>query len=151
MPGYGIEEEPAGLLTWEWAVERLAKSHNYWLSTTRPDGRPHAMPIWGVWLDDGFYFSSGKQSRKSRNLAANRECVISTESAAEAVIMEGKAEIVADRTTLQPFYRAYKAKYDWDMEQEPLVNEPVYRVSPRVVFGFTEEELTSDATRWTFD
>ena len=52
MPGYGIlaAEAGRGLLPWSWAAERLAKARTYWLATTRPDGRPHAMPVWGVWL-----------------------------------------------------------------------------------------------------
>ena len=90
MPGYGIlaADDGAGLLPWDWAVERLSGSHNYWLVTTRPDGRPHMMPLWGLWLDSTFYFSTGRQSRKGRNLAANSHCVVATEHADEAVIVE---------------------------------------------------------------
>jgi hypothetical protein len=51
FPGYGIAEEPAGMVSWRWAIERLADSRNYWISTTRRDGRPHAMPVWGVVAD----------------------------------------------------------------------------------------------------
>ena len=50
--GYGLSESEEGMLSWGWAVERLVAARNYWVSTTRPDGRPHAMPVWGVWLDD---------------------------------------------------------------------------------------------------
>ncbi|HEU4760074.1 MAG TPA: pyridoxamine 5'-phosphate oxidase family protein, partial [Dehalococcoidia bacterium] len=60
MPGYGISEDDEGLLPWAWAEERLAKSHNYWVATARPDGRPHAMPVWAVWLDDRLYFSTAR-------------------------------------------------------------------------------------------
>ena len=71
MPGYGILDADSGrgLLPWSWAVERLSKSRNYWIASTWPDGRPHCVPVWGVWLDDGFYFSSGERSRKARNPA----------------------------------------------------------------------------------
>src|SRR4030042_4377727 len=73
MPGYGILEADAGrgLLPWSWATERIAKSHNYWVATTSPDGRPHVMPGWGGWLDDGVYFSTGKNTRKGQTRAAN--------------------------------------------------------------------------------
>src|SRR5215813_2271687 len=86
MPDYGIlpPDEGAGLLPWEWAAEPLSVSHNYLLATTRPDGRPHVMPVWGLWLDGAFYFSAGRQSRKARNLIANPNCVVSTERADEA-------------------------------------------------------------------
>ena len=92
MPGYGISEGEEGLLPWSWAVERLEKSHNYWVMTVRPGGRPHAMPVWGVWLDGRYFFSTARTSRKAANLAANPNCVVGTESAAEAVILEGLAE-----------------------------------------------------------
>ena len=53
MPaGYGVPESDEGLLPWSWAVERLESARNYWFGTTRPDGRPHAMPAWAVWLDE---------------------------------------------------------------------------------------------------
>jgi len=109
------------------------------------------MPVWGLWLDGAFYFSTGRQSRKARNLRDNPHCVVSTEHAHEAVTVEGVAEEIADRASLKPFYETYKAKYNWDMEQEGFVNEPVYVVRPRVAFGIREHDFTSSATRWTFD
>ena len=71
MPGYGLPEHSKGLLPWKWAEQRLAKSHNYWISTVRPDGRPHTMVVWGLWLANVFYFSTGRDSRKTHNLKAN--------------------------------------------------------------------------------
>lgn len=153
MPGYGVldADDGEGLLPWDWAVERLSVSHNYWLATTRPDGRPHAMPVWGVWLDGALFFSAGRQSRKARNLKDNPHCVITTENSAEAVVVEGVAEEINDRASLKPFYEIYNAKYGWDLEQNEYVKEPVYVVRPRVVFGIRERDFTSSATRWTFD
>ncbi|MEI6136703.1 MAG: pyridoxamine 5'-phosphate oxidase family protein [Chloroflexota bacterium] len=47
----------------ERALARLRTAMNYWIATTRPDGRPHAAPVWGVWLDDGS--GSGPRDRRS--------------------------------------------------------------------------------------
>ena len=47
MSGYGVEEG-GELLPWAWALERLTRSHDYWVATSRPDGRPHVMPVWAV-------------------------------------------------------------------------------------------------------
>ena len=91
MPGYGLPEDNKGLLPWKWAEQRLTKSHNYWISTVRPDGRPHTMVVWGLWLANAFYFSTGRDSRKSHNLKANPNCVVCNELAHEAVIVEGVA------------------------------------------------------------
>jgi nitroimidazol reductase NimA-like FMN-containing flavoprotein (pyridoxamine 5'-phosphate oxidase superfamily) len=152
MPGYGIldAESGKGLLPWSWAVERLSKAHNYFIATTRKDGRPHVMPVWGVWLDEAFYFSTGKQSRKARNLADNPQCVICPENAEESVILEGIGEEISDAALYEKFAGAYEAKYHWNMEG---FAEPLYAVRPTVVFAFIEtgDQFSSTATRWTFD
>jgi len=152
MPGYGILEadKGKGLLPWSWATERLAKAHTYWVATTRSDARPHVMPAWGVWVDDGFCFSTGSQSRKARNLAGNPRCVISCEVDGAQIMVEGVAEIIIGSELNPRFAEAYGPKYEWNMEG---LNEPVYAVRPAVVFGFTtaDGEFTSTATRWSFD
>ncbi len=68
MPEYGLLDEKSGkgLLPWKWAQERLMKTPYYWVSTVRPDGRPHAMVVWGVWMKDVLYFSTGRKSRKAK-------------------------------------------------------------------------------------
>jgi hypothetical protein len=146
---YGIAGADAGdgLLPWTWAVGRLSKSRNYFLSTARRDRRPHVMPIWGVWLDDAFYFSTGKRSVKARNLRANPRCVVCPGDAGEAVILEGVARIIRSRPILKRFAQAYLKKYKWDVSK---MTEPVYAVRPRVVFGQIEKTFTRSATRWTF-
>jgi hypothetical protein len=150
MPGYGVPDADSGrgLRPWTWATERLSKAHNYWLATTRPDGRPHVMPLWGVWIDEAFCFSTGRSSRKARNLAANSSCVVCPERADEAVILEGVAEEVSDPSLLRQFVDAYKAKYDWEVDP----NEgPIYAVRPRVAFAFAEkDDFPGSATRWRF-
>ena len=151
MLGYGILDADSGrgLLPWSWAAERMAKSHNYWVATTRPDGRPHVMPVWGVWLDEGFYFSTGKNTRKAQNLAANPRCVVCGERADEAIIVEGVVEPVDDPAVYARFAEAYKAKYDWPVEQ---ATAPAYAVRPSVAFAFIEnaEDFAGSATRWRF-
>jgi pyridoxine/pyridoxamine 5'-phosphate oxidase len=150
MPGYGIvgEHEGDGLLAWSWAAERLERARNYFLSTTRPDGRPHVMVVWGLWLDDAFVFSTGRTSRKAQNLAANARCVVCPDDADEAVIVEAVAAELTDRATLERFAAAYQKKYGYDVSG---MNEPVFIARPRVVFGQIEKTFTKSATRWTFE
>ncbi len=149
MPGYGIVDANAGkgLLPWSWARERLIKAHNYCLATARPDGRPHSMPVWGVWVDDRFCFSTGEKSRKARNLAANGYCVVSPEDAREAVIVEGVAEPARDAAYLERAAAAYYDKYKWKLE--PSMG-PIFVVRPRLAYGLIEGEMTATATRWKF-
>jgi len=162
-PGYGFPKAKKGLLPWSWAEQRLKKSHNYWITTITPttvtaDGtepaKPHTMVVWGLWLDGRLLFSTGSKSRKARNLAVNPHCVVCTERAHEAVIVEGVVEIadVAARRKLIP---AYEKKYKWDLStmKDDLLSmkEPVYALRPLVVFGLWEKYFQSKSTRWTFD
>lgn len=153
-PGYGFPESNKGLLPWSWAEQRLKKSHNYWITTVKPNGSPHTMVVWGLWQDGRLLFSTGSKSQKARNLAANPNCVVCTEHAHEAVIVEGVAEIadVAARRKLIP---AYERKYKFDlstMKDDMLsMKEPVFAVRPHVVFAMWEKHFQSKSTRWKFD
>jgi len=152
VPGYGIAgaADGEGLLPWSWAVERLASAHDYWVATVRPDGAPHLMPVWGIWQDDAFRFSTGAGSRKARNFRADPRCAVSTERADEAVIVEGAVETLSGEQAIRCFLAAYNAKYAWQMDE---TWGPFYQVRPRVVFGFIEQagRFAATATRWTFD
>ena len=154
MPGYGLPRGTRGLLPWKWAEDRLKKSHIYWIATTRPDGRPHLMVVWGFWKDGRFLFSTGSQSRKAKNLASNRRCIIATEQANQAVIVEGVAEILADVELRRWFLAQTEKKYKFDMSAfaEDILNltEPVYTVHPDIVFGLDEKKSLKSATRWHF-
>lgn len=148
--GYGIlgPTQGKGLLPWSWAVERLARARNYFLVTARPDGRPHAAVIWGVWVEDRFYFATFSSSRKAQNLARNPYCVLCPEHAGEAVIVEGVVERRTDAEALARFAAAYEAKYD-----EPGAVSAVYVIKPSVAFAFISErtDYPSTATRWRFE
>ena len=148
MPGYGISESSEGLLPWIWAEERLRDSRNYWVATVRPDGRPHLMPVWAVWVSDALYFSTARTSTKARNLFANPNCSVSTEHGDEAVIIEGAVIHEEDHSALRPAWDAYKAKYDWGLEGESM-----FALRPKVAFAFIEsaEQFSTAATRWRFD
>jgi Pyridoxamine 5'-phosphate oxidase len=153
MPGYGLPTGDKGLLPWSWADQRLKKSHNYWISTVKPDGSPHTMVVWALWQDGRLLFSTGSKSRKARNLAQNANCVVCTELANEAVILEGIAEI-ADVAARQKFLPTYERKYKFDMggmKKDILsMKEPVFAVRPRVVFGLWEKDFIGKSTRWKF-
>ena len=154
MPGYGIlaPEEGTGLLPWSWADERLHRSHDFWLATVWPDGRPHVMPVWGVWDGSALWFSTSNGSRKSRNLLANASCVLATDNALEPVIVEGAVELVSDMARIATFVGMLNEKYGTDYDtsfQDPAVNR-TFRLQPERAFGLTEEDFTGSPTRWTF-
>src|SRR3984885_9841907 len=90
-------DDLSALKPWAWDVERLEKSHNYWIATSRPDGRPHLMVVWGIWWNGGFWLCTGPKTRKAKNIAAQPHCIVGTEKADEAVIVEGSATEITDR------------------------------------------------------
>jgi hypothetical protein len=147
MPGYGIVTKKNGMLPWKWAEGKLTKSKQYWIATTRPDGSPHVMVIWGLWLDGAFWFSTDPGSRKGRNLAANPRCVICGDDAEQAAILEGEVKIVDDAAIKKKIFAAYKKKYKMDISG---MGSPVYKVRPTVAFGLYEKKFTQTATRWLF-
>ena len=158
-PGYGLPEGSKGLLPWSWAEQRLKRSHNYWITTVKPasspeDVSPHTMVVWGLWQDGRFLFSTGSKSRKARNLAQNQHCIVCTELANEAVIVEGTTEI-ADSAARQKFLPAYERKYEFDMKgmaDEILsMKEPVFAVRPSIAFGLWEKYFAMKTTRWKFE
>ncbi len=152
--GYGFPESSKGLLAWSWAEQRLKKSHNYWITTVKPDGSPHTMVVWGMWQDGRFVFSTGSKSRKARNLAENPNCIVCSENAAEAIIVEGVAEI-ADVAARRKMLPAYERKYKFDMStmKDDILSmkEPVFAVRPRLVFAMWEKYFQSKSTRWKFE
>lgn len=144
-PGYGFvgEEEGDGLLPFEWAEQRLHESHNLWLVTTFPDGRPHAMPLWAVWVGGRVVFSIGRESRKTKNLDRDPRCVVTTEDGRHAVVVEGTAARVEMDDA---FVDAYRAKYDMDIST--MSDEPVWAVTPTRVIAIDEDRFTTVPTRW---
>lgn len=150
---------PAGYLdsmtlAWPWAESRLVASRNYWIASVLPSGRPYARPVWGVWQDDGLYFSSG--SRIRTNLERDPEVSVNLESGDECVIVEGTASSVADEVVAKRIARAYNEKYCWNMKPAP---GEFLRIEPRVVFGWLCDGSGRDggalfsrsATRWVLE
>lgn len=145
----------SGELEWSWATERLGRARNYWIATTRPNGQPHCRPVWGVWLNNVLYFSTGSLAVK--NLAVQPAITVHLESGNEVVIIEGLASPVNEPFLLKRVVRLYNQKYSWNLDVEHL-HGPFYAVYPLVAFGwhFEDAELSPEssalknATRWRF-
>lgn len=160
MSDYGVPADPAGVLPWRWAQQRLADNKNYWVVTASASARPHAMPVWGVWLSetDRFWFSCSPKARKARNIAANPQCVVMVDDTVECISVEGRARIAdqaSDADAVDHAVANYVAKY-WDdpavhPEMERFVrSNAIAEVTPEVAFGIIEreDEFSQRATRW---
>jgi Pyridoxamine 5'-phosphate oxidase len=151
MPAsYGIGRggsAPGELLPWSRVVEWLERARNYWICTTRPDGRPHAKPVWGLWLDGMLLFSTDPNGVTARNLAAGSPLVAHLESGDEVAILEGQVEHPDDPDLLARFADAYKAKYAIRVD---ITNRstPVVALRPTKILSWEESNYPETATRW---
>ncbi len=92
MPeGYGLPSSTDGMLKWSEVEARLVTATHYWLATVRPDGRPHVVPRWGVWVDGRFWYDGAPTTVHARNLVVNQSCSLNLENGTEAVIVEGES------------------------------------------------------------
>jgi hypothetical protein len=164
-------DEPVGVLDpefsspgatatpWAEARSQLEVSEIFWLSTVRPDGRPHVTTLIAVWLDEAPWFVTGPVERKAGNLAENPSCVLTTGcnelSEGLDVVVEGSAERVVDDSVLQRVADAFNAKYpepfhfavrDGTFDGHGLV----FRIRPAKVFAFRHLPMSSQ-TRWRFE
>lgn len=150
ITGYDLEPSDDGLLPWSWAEERLTPTKTYMLGTVTPDGTPHVAPIWGLWIDNALVFSTGENTRKARNLAANGRCTVSIERDDEAVTIEAVARVLEDASLKARVLIAYQAKYAWDMSTDA---SPWFVARPLKAFGFIDKDglFGKTATRWLFE
>ncbi|HEY5853339.1 MAG TPA: pyridoxamine 5'-phosphate oxidase family protein, partial [Aldersonia sp.] len=155
---YGSRSSGADLLDWSWACDRLTTATTYWIATVRPDGSPHCRPVWGIWLDEAVWFSTGSLAR--RNLVHNDAITVHLDDGDAALIVEGRATRVSDRVALEEMCTVYGPKYDWPMHPTHPETEdagigddhgadgPVFAVRPATVFAWTSGMGTP--TRWRF-
>lgn len=148
MPGgYGITGDPgAAALTWDWASERLEASRNYWIATSRGDGRAHAMPVWGVWLGDQLWFGTDPASIKGRNLSRQSDAVVHLESGDEVVILEGHARRNEDAAAMRRICDVYEAKYAF----RPGEGDDFWTFTPDRALLWREADFVNSAVRITF-
>ncbi|MGH9134876.1 MAG: pyridoxamine 5'-phosphate oxidase family protein [Ilumatobacteraceae bacterium] len=157
MPEYGVGTPAWQPLPWEWAVERLVANRNYWVVTVAASGRPHSMPVWGVWdaAVERFAFSCGHRSRKARNITANPAVVVTGSDTVECVSVEGTAAVLPEGDQRRERWIArYVEKYEPGSEAmaEFVSGHLVIEVEPVLAFGIIEreDEFSTRATRWRF-
>ena len=154
-------------IPWSRAVQQLEAApdpevpRTTWLSTVRPDGRPHAAGIGALWVDGKFYFTSGPATRKARNLAANPNCTLSMSLPGLDLIVEGRAVKVTDQATIERLAVRYAAQ-GWPAKatdgaltaefSAPSAGPPpwyLYVLTPVTAFGVASPKPFG-ATRWRF-
>jgi PPOX class probable F420-dependent enzyme len=119
--------------------QRLRSELIIWLSTVRPDGRPHLVPVWFLWDGATFLIFSQPKDLKLRNLRQNPNVVLALETRAqgnEVVLIEGQAVVLEDstlKTTMPEYAEKYAAlmkSMDWTAEWMASRYTEVVRVTP---------------------
>jgi nitroimidazol reductase NimA-like FMN-containing flavoprotein (pyridoxamine 5'-phosphate oxidase superfamily) len=161
----GFSSEDATPTPWAEARRRLEEADLSWLTTVRPDGRPHVTPLIFVWLDDALYFTTGPSERKAKNLASSPYCIITTGrnvlDEGLDIVVEGEAVSVSNPARLQRVADGFAAKYlpregakvfHSELRDGTFIaadgNTLLYEVRPTTVFGFGKGEFSQ--TRWRF-
>ena len=155
-PRYSAGDEA---VPWREAERLLAEAELYWVSTVRPDGRPHVTPLVGVWVDGALHFTTGADEQKARNLAANPGVALTTGTNTWAagcdVVVSGTAVRVVDGDVLQRLADGFRSKYggDWDfrVDGDTLAHSGgralAFAVAPDTVHAFGKDPHTH--TRYT--
>lgn len=147
--GYGLGEVGEKHMSLPDVFARFGNERSWWIATTHPDGSPHVMPVWGVYVDEQLLFSSDPHARKSRNLDANAHIVVHLESGDQVAIVEGVAVITPGPEVPAGFTAAYNKKYGFEVDtSDPAFR--FYRVEPTKVFSWDEGDFVDTAARWRF-
>src|SRR5947199_8066888 len=74
--------------------------HTCWLATINRDGSPHVTGIGAIWVDGTFWFETGDETRKGKNLARDARCALSVATHEFDLVIEGEAGKVTDPATV---------------------------------------------------
>lgn len=143
-----------GFIPWSKVDNWLRAFRSIWVSTTRPDGRPHAVPVWFIWEDPHLYFISARRLQKSKNLARQSWIVLHLGDGDDVVILEGPAKIVTEREEQEHIDAAYRAKYvDPGSGAQATIFEPdadLYRVDVKHIMAW-EYGTVANLTDWKLE
>jgi pyridoxamine 5'-phosphate oxidase-like protein len=103
-------------LSWPETGQVLESAELFWISTVRPDGRPHVTPVVAVWTGGVVCFTTGAEEQKFANLCANPHVVLTTGcntwDRGIDVMVEGDAVQVTDDAALRPLAAAFTTKWE---------------------------------------
>ncbi len=144
LAGYWSPEDADKLLQWDFVNQRMLQAKNYWIATVNPNGHPHVVPVWGVWLDDTLFFGGGSGARWSRNLAVRPLVTVHLDDSDQAVILQGTVSHITDpdSAAMKRIDDAYEPKYG--MRHGP----PIWELQLKKVIAWS---TMPTATRWVFD
>jgi hypothetical protein len=150
----GYVDQPVSFLTWDWVAAQIADSKHYWLCSVRPNGRPHAVPRWAVYVDGKIYYDGSSETRHNRNIEVNPYISVHLESGTEAVILEGTSGPAQKPSSelAQKLSKEYKRKYQ-ELGYAPEPNSwdagGLFVFTPRQCIAWSK--FNEDPTKFMFE
>jgi PPOX class probable F420-dependent enzyme len=136
--------------------------HTCWLATINADGSPHVTGIGALWADDAFWFETGEQTRKARNVARDPRCTLSLATREFDLVVEGDAQQIRDPEIVARMAALWAEEWPCRVDETgtaltadfsaPSAGPPpwhVYRITPRAATALAIVE-PGGATRWRF-
>jgi PPOX class probable F420-dependent enzyme len=137
--------------------------HTCWLATINADGSPHVTGIGAMWADGAFWFETGEQTRKGRNVARDPRCTLSLAAREFDLVVEGDARRVTDPAVVAAMAQRWAEDWPCRVDESgvaltaefsaPSAGPPpwfVYRITPRSATALSIIG-SGGATRWRFD
>jgi general stress protein 26 len=149
-PRYSSSEATA--FSWSETQRELEKAEIFWLTTVRPDGRPHVTPLVAVWRNGAMHFTTGDKEQKYANLRTNSHVSLTTGCndwrEGVDIVLEGDARQDADQAELEDLATVFLTKWDGDTWEytardgkffHPQGFEvQLFSVRPRTVYAFAK-------------
>ena len=150
----GYVDNPASFVDWDWVAAQLTESKHYWLASVRPDGRPHVVPRWGVFMDNKFYYDGSPDTRHAQNILENPHVSLHLEGGEKAIILEGKSQPAGKPETefairLAEAYRQKYAENGYSPEPNQWDAGGLYVFAPRQCITWTV--FFENPTKFVFD
>jgi hypothetical protein len=136
-------------LAWSWVEQQLTAAETYWVDVAGSGTRPHARPVWGVWLGEQLHLSIGTPAIR-RAATPGAGATVHLPDGLDVVIVEGE---IAGPTRDREVIAAYDSKYDWTYDVEQY--GPFTTIAPRDVLAWRAEgpagrDGFSHTGRWTY-
>ena len=147
VPGYQMPEDTTQLLSWEFVTAQMAPSQHYWLTTISAAGRPHAVPVWGIWYANRLHFEGSMKTAWARNLVRDPRITAHLPNGEQVVIIEGTAHIIEDNDISADEWGTIDALFQTKYHVDK--GSPYWYVRPQKVLAWDGGGLQT-MTRWVF-
>ena len=149
----GYVDKPVSYLTWDWVATRLTESLNYWLCSVRPDGRPHVIPRWAVFVDGKIYYDGSPETRHNRNIELNPNISVHLENGTEAIMLEGTSQSAGKPTPelgkkLSEQYKKYR-EFGYAPKPNSWDEGGLYVFTPHQCIAWSK--FNEDPTKFIFE